>query len=231
MTHSESPNIDWHANLRVPPPSVIEEALDELRIRAGERREVAGKSLFAHAQAYSASRYLEAVWNSPHRVRADMEAAAAELEGVLNRLERLPPEFDLPFRTAFSEQAAPGWVNWEQLLAGMGLLKSLTDKLGNLSPPKRPADRTLKNSVGGLMLLLERLTGNRATVRARRDGHEPELVSVEARVIGRLLRSVDPRLQTITLVNTISSIRRASRGKSLDAYSHQLLLGGTVTPH
>lgn len=231
MTDTEDHKPDWFSSLPTPPASLIEEVLDDLNIRGSKRRASIGRLLWEHARAYSLSKSLEATWQSPHRVRADMAAAAVALDSVLGQLERLPPEFKVALAMAYSERTEGQAGGWKQLLAGMRIAQSLTQGLSTTKPPKKAPNRVLRNSVGGLMLLLEKLTGNRAKVRPRGEDREPELLSAEAQVIGKLLRSVDPTLQTTTLVNTIHGICRASRGKSLAAYSHQLLLGGTVTPH
>ena len=231
MTDTKGHKPDWFSSLRTPPASLIEEVLDDLNISGLGRRANIGRLLYEHARAYSVSRSLEATWESPHRVRADMAEAAVALDSVLSQLERLPPEFKGALAMAYSERAEGQFADWKQLLAGMRIAQSLTQNLSTIKPPKKAPNRMLRNSVGGLMLLLENVTGNRAKVRPRGEGREPELLSAEAQVIGKLLRNVDPALQTTTLVNTINSICRANRGKSLAAYSHQLFLGGKVKPH
>ncbi len=222
--------LDWTSSLQLPSEDLIAEVLDDLHVTGAAKRAHLGRLLLAHARAYSFNRALKSKWANPHDVRAQMQMTAADLEAVLGRLERLPPELKVMISLAYAERAEGQPANWNQLLAGMQLAQSLTQALSTMKPPNKLPNRVLKNAVGGLMLLLEEVTGNRAKARRRGEGREPELVSVEAQVIGKLLRSVT-RLDTTTLVNIIDAICQAHRSQPLSTYSHQLFLGGTITPH
>ena len=92
-----------------------------------------------------------------------------------------------------------------QLEAELAHRAQIGSNFATSSPAKKPKNLVLKNAVGGLMLLLEKLTGKRATIRNLTDDTAPTLSSPEAR------------------------INRECRNKPLSDYEHQILLGGTIT--
>ena len=230
MSGDQSATQDWATALPRPSPALLVEILDDLGILGDERRAHAGQLLRAHALSYAGSRFLAAQWKSPHQVRDEMRQVAEHVEGVSAILKALPPMYQSGLKFAFSERAGPEFPTLRQLEAGLARLAQIGSNFASSSPAKKSKNLILKNAVGGLMLLLEKLTGNRATIRNRTDAAEPTLSSPEAHAIAKLLKVGDTDLFDLTVINVIDAINRECRNKPLSDYDHQLLVGGTITP-
>jgi hypothetical protein len=134
------------------------------------------------------------------------------------------------FEVRFSE--LKGGVGAQaNLFADLAAFQKMLARFGEASFAKNRKDNVLRDAIGGLMLYLEALTGNRATVQRAQShfGKPPRLSSPEARSIGALLRVVEPGLADTTLVNKIVEISTTHRGRPLTEFEHRLLLGGRIT--
>lgn len=230
MSGDQSATQDWATALPRPSPALLVEILDDLGILGDERRAHAGQLLRAHALSYAGSRFVADQWKSPHSVRYEMIQVAEHVKDISAVLKTLPPMCRAGLKFSFSERAGPEFPTLHQLEAGLAHLAQIGSNFATSSPAKKPKNLILKNAVGGLMLLLEKLTGNRATIRNRTDEKAPTLSSPEARAIARLLKLGNTPLSDLTVINVIDEINRECRNKPLSDYEHQLLLGGTITP-
>lgn len=204
--------------------------LDDLDIRGDERRAHVGRLLRAHAFSYAGSRFLNSEWIPPHIVRQNLIQVGKHVDKIRAVLQTLPPMYRTGLHLSYSERAGPNFPTLHQLEAGLAHLAQIATNFVSSSPAKRPKNLILKNAVGGLMLMLEKLTGNRATIRNRTDETAPTLSSPEARAIAKLLKVGDRDLSDLTVINVIDAINRECRNKPLSDYEHQLFSGGTITP-
>lgn len=209
------------------PAALLEEVFEDLRISDASKRAWLEERLQTVASSYSLRKDAEPNLPTAHETRADMEKAARELRMAIERIERLPPGLSgvlsQDYRECASKEEAPPKVR--VLIRGMKILQVLAQEIGNERPPKRSPARNLIFSVGALMLILERFTSQRTKSRRGGEGRPPELASVEAQVIGKVLRSVDPLLQTNTLVNVIEKLNRTHPGDALEAFDLEPLVG------
>ena len=162
-----------------------------------------------------------------------MAFLAPTFKVVADKLQALNPMMSVAIAEAWRQQRLEddGSRSLGDLQADLGKLQGLAEQVGHAKFSNKQRDEVLRNSIGGLMLLLEKLTGKRATVRKRDSDLDlpPELNSAEARTIGRLLRVTEPDLEDTTIVNVITAIRRNAGNGPLNEFEHQLFLGGQVT--
>lgn len=153
------------------------------------------------------------------------------IDGLTERFDRLGPVVKLGLEEAFRQKSEPDRT-WDGLLKDMAQLREIADRFGSAKFVRKQRDEILKQAVGGLMLLLEMLTGNRAFGRRANSvtGSPPELVNAEARAIASLLRVTEPRLPDTTIVNVIRAIRSKAGDGPLAEFEHQLLLGAPAYP-
>lgn len=186
--------------------------------------------LSAHASAFAMGLFLQSRYPTVHEDAKRMATIRDAADRILELLESANPLNATVIAAAMADRAdEPGKL--DQARKNIELLRDVSARFAGIPFARKQRNQMLEHAVGGLMLLFEKLTGNRATVQERQSdrGIPPRLSSPEAAAIGMLLRVAQPRLQTTTLVNTINRIRREAGNGPLDRFEHQLLLGGTVT--
>lgn len=210
----------------------VEEALDLLNVQSSRARAQLAHHLRAHANSFAFARHLETLYPTVHENRTAMGALAEQVAAVRKGLDGLNPIYLGVLQIRFEELTGQSRA-WDSFASELKALHSLLLGAGSAKLAKKRSDTNLRNAVGGLMLLLENATGNRARGRARDPitKREPEFANAEAMAIGKLLQAVDKRLQVTTLVTTINNIRRKHKGEPLKTYAHQLMVAGRIVPH
>lgn len=187
--------------------------------------------LRAHANAFSMLRHIGNILPTVHEDMAKMRQISSALEIVQSNLNDLHVQNLTLLHLAFPEQSDRN-STLEDILSELGVLKSMAESFGCAKIPRKTKDEALRHAVGGLMLILHKVTGKMPKVRGR-DSYaetEPQLVSPEAKVIGLLLRVGQPGLLDTTLVNIIRELRRLTLDELQKQYSHQLIVGLSVHP-
>lgn len=91
---------------------------------------------------------------------------------------------------------------------------------------RRPRNRALEEHVGALMLLFEKMTGQRPTASLKRAGcHDPRLTSPGAQALGSLLLSIDAELTETAVANKIVQLGKEWKGRPLSRFAPMLLAG------
>lgn len=218
--------------LPAPAEETLTRILDLLALPEGLKRKRLRADLWAHARAYGFSRWVFSKLPTVHEDALRARGLSEDITDLRHGLCKLHAQFQLPLQFALSQRTKrPG--AWKQLDADLAVLEELLASLGAIQWARKQPDRVLRNAVGGLMLLIENATGNRARGRKRDSDRnvDPVLVNVEAQAIGLLFKDIDPELRTTSLVNVIEKIRSGARGKPLDEFEHQLFLGRPIIPH
>gem|GEM_PF-6824332 len=216
-----------------PSDDLLGQVVDDLGITDPRKQKLAKHHLSAHANSFALGRYIQRLYPTVHEDAASVREISDALKAVAVKMQALNPMMSAAIAEAWRQQKVDddGIRPFGELQVDLGKLQMLAEQVGRAKFSNKQRDEVLRNAIGGLMLLLEKLTGKRATVR-RRDsdlGLPPELSSPEARTIGRLLRVTEPDLEDTTIVNVITAIRRKVGNGPLDEFEHQLLLGGQVT--
>lgn len=219
-------------DLPVAPDDLLDEAIALMNLTGAPDEERVRFLLKEHGLAFARCRWFRDSTPSVHEDAKRMRAIADAINVVLKGLDQLSPAISLPMAMAFSDREG-AFSSLKQLQNDLVELEDVTRKFGGSKFARKQKDEVLINAVGGLMLLIETRTGNRARVSARRSyyAEPPKLSSPEAKVIGMLLRVADPDLLDTTLVNVISSIQRDFGDKYKFKFSHQLFLGAPIVPH
>lgn len=219
--------------LSEPSDDLLVQIVDDLGITDPEKRKLAKHQLSAHAKSFALGRYVQGVYPTVHQDAATFREISDALKVVADKIQALNPMMSVAIAEAWRQQrgADNSIRSFGELQADLGKLQILAEQVGRAKFSNKQRDEVLRNSIGGQMLLLEKLTGKRATVRKRDSDLElpPELNSPEARTIGRLLRVTEPDLEDTTIVNVITAIRRNAGNGPLNEFEHQLFLGGQVT--
>jgi len=206
--------------------------LEGLRFKHDAIRPWVARNLHEQARNYLGNRAFLASLARGEALRDALDDTAAKLQSALNALDTLP----------FNAQMIVEWYCEEQKRHNPKLsdvrryLANVTDALrkvrANLSdkPVRRLPRFALNVAVGSMMLVLEMATGTRALARRRQAGMtNPTFVNSEARVIGQLLKRVDPMVADTTLVNQIAAIGTRYTAKSLEQdFGPALLFGAPV---
>jgi hypothetical protein len=160
--------------------------------------------------------------------------AREKLQAARKSVEALPFNAQMSLKWILEKRAGSDRSPYD---SGLQALTDLIDAVDELQSSL--AGRTVRKlprfaldwTVGAMMLILERSTGNRAMARRRPPGGSPPtFLNEEAKVIGVILRSADGALTDTTLINKIEATESRYRGKSLDCFEPALLVGGKVTP-
>ena len=219
--------------LSEPSDDLLVQIVDDLGFTDPEKRKLAKHHLSAHANSFALGRYLQRVYPTVHQDAATFREISDALKVVADKMQALNPMMSAAIAEAWRQRRVgdDGKLSFGELQAELGELQMLAEQVGRAKFSNKQRDEVLRNAIGGLMLLLEKLTGKRTTVRKRDSdlGLPPELSSPEARTIGRLLRVTEPDLEDTTIVNVITAIRRKVGNGPLDEFEHQLVLGGQVT--
>ncbi|RED16656.1 hypothetical protein DFR46_1682 [Parasphingopyxis lamellibrachiae] len=226
--NSQSPLDD----LPVPCAELLDQILADLNLQNSPKAEEIKALFAAHVKSFAIGRLLQSRYPTVHEDSARARRIAKLITSLQTELEAQNPMINLAMRVSFGEKAGAD-KSWSDFKNQLDILKSITERFGQTKFAKKQKDEILRHSIGGLMLLLEELTGNRAQVQQRQSdrGIPPKLNSPEARAIAALLKVAQPSLQDTTIVNRIGNIRKEAGDGPLSMFAHQLFLGGVATPH
>lgn len=207
-------------------PETLDEIIASLNLEGDPRCGELRRKLDHAARSYLFWKEVLADGVSPRKAKAGL----ARLASVFGEAVELIDSMSLQHRGALQvmlDSADP--ARGQSLLVFRQTLERLRKAAGDFSerydpPGGRPRNVVLEQTVGALMLLLERHTGARAEVSLKKDGaYRPRLTSPEAQAIGKLLRAVDSRLTTTMIANKLHEIGKVHHGRSLAEYRWFLL--------
>jgi hypothetical protein len=186
------------------------------------------RATLGHRLSFLARNYLAAVaLDQSHlslaEARKALKRMATTLTGVLATLNTLHPMQAL----VLSEFIPPQSGNPDDKRSLIDIKAAIRD-LGDAAevahlkfkPRRGPRENNpLKYTIGALMLLFEKMTGERATVSLNADGiWQPRLGSPQAQAVALVIRSAKPTMQDVTIVDVIHEINNEFRGKPLDMF-------------
>lgn len=185
--------------------------------------------LAAHVRAYSLARLVNQAYPTIHEDARTMRRISDSFDNILSDLKTLSPQVSVGLAIGLSEKLEKDEA-LHILKSDIESLRQIANHFDEAKFKRKQPNEVLFYAVGGLMLVLQSMTGNLAGVRQRNSdtGTLPALNSAEAEVIGRLLRIANPELQDTTLVNVITKIRREADKNGLSRFEHKTLLGGKI---
>lgn len=214
-----------YPQINEPSDETLDKVMEELGLDTNPRSQQIKEQFRNQTNAFSWLRLVEAEYPSVHEDAARMRRVAQHCEAIVREIDELHPMIHGGLMTAYKQRSDKNH-SLQNLLSEIDTLRSIASKFGHTKFAKKQRDQILRLSVGGLMLLIEIHTGNRASVRkgSADYGTPPELSSPEAKVIGTLLRHGQQDLRDTTLVNVITAIRKEG-DKYKEYYASQLLAG------
>ncbi len=144
-----------------------------------------------------------------HQGRDQMRRIADHADGLLSAVDKLP--FEMRGALAMRFETDEDRIALRTLLDELQFLAGLAGRFSKeFKPSKKPTNRTLENYIGGLMLLFEKHLDRPVKIRVTKDGNnDPALISPAAKAITALLKAIDPKISTSSIVHRIATIRKS----------------------
>ena len=204
----------------------VREAVRDLALNDDTRRDWLVHHLFHQTRNFALGRALEASCLHGEEASMHLKNTVSKLEAARDAVAATDWEL-----TILIGQMLKGRRPQESLQGQRNSLDSLIEAVSEAAADRKPSGKRSRNNAvklvtGAMMFVLEKATGNRPIVNRKitPDAGGP-LTSPEARIIGKLLRSVHPSTPETTIAGSIERVRAAYRGKTLEAFAPMLIVG------
>lgn len=149
-----------------PSREALEGVVQTLGLAKHTEKEQIKHHLRAHANAFSMHRSLVPEFPTIHEDAARMRKIAKDCAALRQKIGDLHPLIYGGLGMSYSEHNIRE-TRLKELEDDLDMLKSIAEKFGDAKFARKQPDDVLRNAVGGLMLLIESYTGNRASVQKR----------------------------------------------------------------
>ena len=195
----------------------VDAMLNGLEFKNEGLRSRAAEGLLCQARNYVGCRDLFGSLPRGRALDAEIIDAENKLQAARTAVQALP--FNAWLSLTCFHEGNQGRPSVTDLLSSVSDLAERLRRLRELrsgQPVRRMPYLALEFTVGAMMLILERATGNRAIARRRPTNQttNPTLVNAEAEVIGTLLRRTNSKIAVTAIVNKIEKIAARCRGKT-----------------